>query len=171
MGSVAQQFHFNKATGKNINLSNSPAAAYKSDGGFTLVNGIWNEKGLAKAKEFLGFSGADCETVIDLGKDENFSEVIVHTFRNEASWIYRPLTVEVLLSADGKNFSSIGLTDDFNETKNGNGTMKVELITADPVRYVKVIIKNWGDIPAGKPGAGNKAWLFVDEIEINPPTP
>ena len=171
LGSVTQQFHFNKATGKNITLITSPAAAYKSDGAFTLVNGIWNEKGLAKAKEFLGFSGTDCEAVIDLGKDENFSEVIVHAYRNEGSWIYRPLTVEVQLSADGKNFSSIGLTDDFTETKNGNCIMKVELITADPVRYVKVIVKNWGDIPANKPGAGNQAWLFVDEIEINPPSP
>ena len=34
-------------------------------------------------------------------------------------------------------------------------------------RFVKVVVTNWGEIPAGNPGAGNKAWLFVDEIEVN----
>jgi hexosaminidase len=165
--SVNQQFHFNKATGKKITLNIPPASAYRGDGAFTLVNGVWNEKGLAKAKEFLGFSSTDCEAIIDLGKEENFSSVIVHAYRNEASWIWRPLTVEVFLSADGKNFSSIGLTDDFTETKSGNGILKVEFITASPVRFVKVVVKNWGEIHAGNPGEGNKAWLFVDEIEIN----
>jgi hexosaminidase len=168
---IEQKFHFNKATGKKITLIIPPASAYRGDGAFTLVNGVWNEKGLAKAKEFLGFSGSDCEAVIDLGKEENFSSVIVHAYRNEASWIWRPLTVEVFLSANGKNFSSIGLTDDFTETKSGNGILKVEFITASPVRFVKVVVKNRGEIPAGKPGEGNKAWLFIDEIEIKPPTP
>ncbi len=34
-------------------------------------------------------------------------------------------------------------------------------------RYVRVLVKNYGKIPDGNPGAGNNAWLFVDEIEIN----
>jgi hexosaminidase len=45
--------------------------------------------------------------------------------------------------------------------------MKVEFMIANPARYVKVVIKHWGEIPKGNPGAGSKAWLFIDEIEIN----
>lgn len=33
-------------------------------------------------------------------------------------------------------------------------------------RFVKVWIENAGLIPAGFPGAGSGAWLFVDEIGI-----
>ena len=35
-------------------------------------------------------------------------------------------------------------------------------------RYVKIVAKNFGDLPNWHPGAGyeGKAWLFVDEIEI-----
>jgi hexosaminidase len=33
-------------------------------------------------------------------------------------------------------------------------------------RYIKVSVKNAGIIPARQAGAGNKAWLFVDEIEV-----
>src|SRR5215204_2253294 len=152
---VSQKFIFNKATGKKITLTTQPSSTYKGDGAFTLVNGIQNEKGLAKSKEFLGFSGADCEAVIDLGKEEKFGSVTVHAFQEPGSWIYRPFTVEVFISGDGTNFSSIGLTDDFIQakSKNGNGTMKVEFLMTAPARYVKVVVKNWGNIPAGNAGA------------------
>ena len=42
------------------------------------------------------------------------------------------------------------------ETNVGNQTAK----------FVKIIIENAGIIPAGFPGAGSEAWLFVDEIGI-----
>ena len=168
---VSATILFNKATGKKITIAKEASKNYPGDGAFTLVNGIQNTLGRGRSKEILGFNGEDCEAVIDLGKEEKFSNVIVHTFRQEGAWIYQPLSVEVFVSADGKTFSSVGLTDDFTETKNGNGVMKVEFVLTAPARFVKVIVKNWGEIKAGNPGAGNKAWLFVDEIEVNPPTP
>jgi hexosaminidase len=33
-------------------------------------------------------------------------------------------------------------------------------------RYLKLEISNFGEIPAGAPGAGNRSWLFVDEIIV-----
>ena len=165
---VSQNILFNKATGKKITLTTQPSKTYKGDSAFTLVNGIQNEKGLAKSREFLGFSGADCEAIIDLGKDEKISNVIVHCLSEPGNWIHRPRTAEVLISSNGTDFTSAGLTDDFKiKTKGaGMGTMKVEF-AAKNGRYVKVIIRNWGQIPEGNAGAGNKAWLFVDEIEVN----
>jgi hexosaminidase len=169
---ISQNILFNKATGKKITLAIPPSNTYKGDGAFTLVNGIQNEKGLAKSKEFLGFSGSDCEALIDLGKEEKISNVIVHCLREIGSWIYQPQTIEVFISSNGTDFTSAGLTDDFIIKIKGleTGTMKVEFVEKN-TRYVKVVVKNWGEIPAGNPGAGNKAWLFVDEIEVNPPAP
>lgn len=163
-----QSFSFNKATGKKISLTTLPSKSYPGDGAFTLVNGVKNQKGLSKSKEFLGFSGTDCEAVIELGKKEEISKVVVHSLRQTGSWIWQPLSTEVFVSDDGKEYTSAGLSDDFSVTIKGleKGTMQVEF-AARKARYVKVVVKNWGDIPAGEPGAGNKAWLFVDEIEIN----
>jgi len=165
---VSQNILFNKATGKKVTLTTQPSNTYKGDGAFTLVNGIQNEKGYAKSKEFLGFSGTDCEAVIDLGKEENISNVIVHCLSNPGNWIHRPLTVEVFVSSNGTDFTSAGLTDDFKIKTKGleTGTMKVEFAEKNS-RYLKVVVKNWGKIPDGDAGAGNKAWLFVDEIEVN----
>jgi hexosaminidase len=165
---LKQKFYFNKSTGKKIILTNEASKSYPGDGAFTLVNGVINEKGLAKSKEFLGFSGADCDAVIDLGSLQSISFVVVNTLSRPASWIYRPQTAEVLGSGDGKTWYPLKLTDDFQEKKDGagKGTMTMAF-KATYAQYVKVVVKNWGIIPEGNPGAGNKAWLFIDEIEVN----
>ena len=165
---ITQEFILNKATGKKITLNSESSKNYPGDGSFTLVNGVQNEKGMARSREFLGFSGTDCEAIIDLGKNETISNVVLHTLKLEASWIWRPQYVEIFTSPDGQSFSSIKMTNDFISSNGNNGIMKIEfnLITT---RFVKMVVKNWGVIPPGNPGAGNKAWLFIDEIEINAP--
>ena len=162
-----QKFSFSKATGKKITLTKEASKNYPGDGAFTLVNGVQNEKGLAKAKEFLGFNGTDCEAIIDLGKTAVVSNVIIHSLHQKGSWIWRPQTLEVFSSADGIDFSVLGLTDDFlSTTKAGNGTMTVSFNTVE-TKFIKLKVTNWGQIPTGEAGAGNKAWLFVDEVEVN----
>jgi hexosaminidase len=168
---VYETFHFNKATGKKITLAKEASDKYPGDGAFTLVNGVINEKGFARSREFLGFSGTDCEAVIDLGISQPISFVVVNTLNRKSSWIWRPLSAEVFGSGDGKTWYSLKLTDDFEETKDGTGKGKMMMsFKATYAKYVKVVITNWGEIPAGNPGAGNKPWLFVDEIEVDGPT-
>ena len=163
---VSQQFNFNKATGKKISLANQPSPNYPGDGAFTLVNGVQNKNGLLRAAEFIAFNGEDCEAIIDLGKPTDISKVTVHTLHQKESWIWRPAAVEIFSSPDGKSFTSIGLTDDFEKKENNTGTMTVNLVTKANSRYIKVLAKNRGPIPDNEPGDGNPAWLFVDEIEV-----
>lgn len=165
--SFTQKFSFNKATGKKITLTTPPSPSYPGDGAFTLVNGIINEKGMARSKEFLGFSGINCEAVIDLGEIQEISFVVVNTLRRESSWIWQPLSAEVFGSSDGEKWFSLKMTDDFTDKKDGSGKGSMTMpFRKTFTRYVKVVVTNWGIIPAGNPGAGNKAWLFVDEIEV-----
>ncbi len=163
---IEQKFYFNKATGKKITLTTQPAITYQADGAFTLVNGVQNDKGIGKRKEFLGFSGTDCEAMIDLGSVQQISNVKAHVLEVVSNWIWRPKSMQVLTSTDGTTFTEMGNTDKF-ETNgaNGNGIMTVERsVTA---RYIKIKLVNFGTIPENNSGVGNKAWLFVDEIEVN----
>lgn len=158
-----KQFTFSKSTGKKITLTTPPSNSYPGDGAFTLVNGIINEKGRERSHEILGFSGTDCEAVIDLGKLDTISNVTAHIFSQPISWIWPPSSFTVQTSVDGINFSAI--VDVGPPVLNEN---KVQLnFPAHVTRYVKVFIKNKGIIPEGNPGAGNKAWLFVSEIMVN----
>ena len=166
--SIIQEFHFNKATGNKIALTNPASDKYPGDGAFTLVNGVINEKGFARSREFLGFNGTDCEAVIDLGLMYPVSFIVINTLNRTSSWIWRPSNVEAFGSGDGKNWYSLKLTDVFEEKKDGTGKGTMTLaFRSTYAQYIKVIIKNQGIIPEGNPGAGNKAWLFVDEIEVN----
>ncbi|HEY1872041.1 MAG TPA: beta-N-acetylhexosaminidase, partial [Chitinophagaceae bacterium] len=166
VSSLLQQFYINKATGKKITLTTQPARIYQGDGAFTLVNGVQNEKGLEKPKEFLGFNGTDCDAVIDLGSVQQINNVKAHVFEQTSSWVWRPKSLQVFISTDSINYSEMGTTDkvDFNSNKQ-NGTMTVEKNVS--ARYIKIKLSNFGTIPSNNPGEGNKAWLFVDEIEVN----
>lgn len=166
--SFFQNISINKATGKKITLTNEAAKSYPGDGAFTLVNGVINEKGFARTKEFLGFSGTNCEAIIDLGEIQEISFVVVNTFNRTSSWIWRPKTAEVFGSGDGQSWYPLKQTDDFVEDKSGigHGTMTMPFRKTF-ARFVKVVASNWGTIPEGNPGAGKQAWLFVDEIEVN----
>ena len=159
---ISQEFKFNKATGKKITLTTQPAGKYASDGAFTLVNGVQNEKGMSRSREFLGFEGTDCDATIDFGQITSINEVIAHTLEQRGSWIYYPQGMEVFTSADGKQFNSIGSANAITDQK----TLKLELASPVKARYLRVWIKNKGIIPTGLPGADHKAWLFVDEIEV-----
>lgn len=157
-----KQFIFSKSTGKKITLTTPASNSYPGDGAFTLVNGIINEKGLARSQEFIGFSGTDCEAVIDLGKADTIRNVTAHIFSQPSSWIWPPYSFSVQTSMDGINFTpnvDAGAT-----VMNEN---KVELNFGATVgRFVKVFIKNKGIIPNGNPGAGKQAWLFLSEVQV-----
>lgn len=162
-----QKFSFNKATGKKITLSTPASDKYPGDGAFTLVNGVINEKGLARSKEFLGFSGADCEAIIDLGKEEVIKSVTINFLDQRSSWIYPPGIIDIYMSNDGVNFKESPNEERGKEIPGEiSRNMNATFYPAANARYIKVVARNFGIIPDGKPGAGNKAWLFVDEIEV-----
>jgi hexosaminidase len=167
LSSVKQSFSFNKATGKKITLTTEPSKSYPGDGAFTLVNGVQNEKGMSKTSEFLGFNGTDLEAIIDLGKETEFTSVIVNTLTQTGSWIYPPKSCNFFISSDGTNFTQAENPFADVEPYQGRKTRLRNLQGGIyKARYIKVVAKNWGIIPDGKPGAGNPAWLFVDEIEV-----
>ena len=65
---------------------------------------------------------------------------------------------------NGKNFKEIK-TISSPEIEKSNGIMKIDL-QKQQAKYLKIVIENLGIIPDGQAGAGNKAWLFIDEISV-----
>ena len=137
--------------------------SYKGQGPFSLVNGVYSNKGLS-FPDWLGWAG-DMEATIDLTKIQSIDSVRVHALDQEPSWIYLPKKVEVWLSSNGKDFAQAGNSESFvtDTARTGFYTITVPKRKA---RYVKVIARNFGTIPAGNPGAGSRSLLFVDEIQV-----
>ncbi len=165
-----QFFKFNKATGKKVILETPANSSYPGNGSNTLVDGIQNTKGLPAAIEFLGFKGTDLDVTIDLGKEMEISEVKVHTLKQETSWIYLPTEVEVsylpyvdtTIVTKHPPIVSVTVPVDKNITE-----PLIKIMGKHTCRYVRIVAKNYGTILPGNAGAGNPAWLFIDEIEID----
>ena len=169
---VKQTFTLHNATGRDISLAQPPAQKYTGNGGIHgLVNGAISNDGL-KSAEWVGWEGGDMVAVIDLGNSREINNVNIYVLESKGSWIYRPSDLKVFVSEDNLNFILVGTGKKeelsaielprllhTNLQQQNNTTIKG--------RYVKIILNNFGVIPAGMPGAGHKAWLFVDEIEIN----
>ncbi len=166
----SQKFSFSKSTGKKITVVNGPSKSYPGNGAFTLVDAVQNEKGLARSSEFLGFNGTDLDATIDLGKEMDVSKVTLHVLKQTGSWIYLPSQVEVtyIPFIDTTIITRHPPLETITVTVNADDESNIiEIIKEKSCRYLQVRAKNYGTIPSGKPGAGNPAWLFVDEIEVN----
>ncbi|MBC7535210.1 MAG: beta-N-acetylhexosaminidase [Ferruginibacter sp.] len=160
---IWQKFYSNKATGKKISLTTEPNKSYSMGGAFSLVDGVQNERGMLRSAQFLGFNGKNLEAIIDLGALTEINSISLHAFEQKGSWIYRPASVSFFISGDGQLFAPI----ESPVKLIGNKNLLYKTLVNLKARYIKVAAKNNGIIASGEPGAGNNAWLFVDEIEVN----
>jgi len=157
----AQPYLLTKSTGKTIALRTPPHPNYPADGPFTLVDGIRGDFA-RHGKNWLGFWGPDLDAVVDLGEPQLVSKVTIDVFLGEGSWIHPPKRVEVFAGNDSSSLASV-------RTLSGaeiSGNVLVASFPPQLARYIRVVAVNAGKIPDGKPGAGNDAWLFVDEIMV-----
>lgn len=171
MPGITQTFSFNKATGKPVTLATAPSKSYPGNGAFTLVDGIQNTKGLARSTEFLGFAGTDLDIMIDLREPAAaVNKITLHVFDQNASWIYLPASVEVTYLPDQELTEAViaaapkTVVNIDPVKQRGQRTIVIEY--PQHCRRLHIVAKNFGTIPTGYPGAGNKAWLFADEIEV-----
>ena len=159
---ISQTFFINKTTGKPISLSIQPNKSYAANGAKTLVDGIQNKMGMPKSAQFLGFWGDDVDIIIDLQEEMNLDSILLHSFEQKASWIYRPKDVTFMLSNDGINYTQNAEKSEISGISNLIYCQKL----SSKARFLKISIKNIGLIPENNPGAGNNAWIFIDEIEV-----
>jgi hypothetical protein len=115
-----------------------------------------------------GFEGDDLVVTLDLGEKMILDTVSVGFLHNIDAWIFSPRWVEIATSLDNISFSSMGKI----ENKLGNRSMKEQRLSftqkmeGRESRYLRIRAKNIEKCPEWHKGAGNKAWLFADEIVL-----
>ncbi|WP_353480598.1 family 20 glycosylhydrolase [Haliscomenobacter sp.] len=162
--SAKLELNFHRAAGKKITLSTPPSPQYSGSGNGSLINGVVGSNLRFNDAEWLGFSGKDLVAVIDLGKATAVKAVKLRFFSSAGQWVYAPKAVKLSWSNDENRFeksqsSTIAAGKD-------NIVAPTIALKKAKARYLKLEISNFGEIPAGAPGAGNRSWLFVDEIIV-----
>jgi len=148
-----------------IVLTHLPAEKYSAEGSHTLVD---REMGTSQHtdEKWLGFQGNDLEAVITLSEKVQVVSVSLGILDNPGSWIFPPSFIRVLASVDGITYNEIGKLDQQqidSRVKKGINKIRVKILPAQ-TRYIKIVATNMGVCPPDHPGAGEPAWLFVDEI-------
>lgn len=121
---------------------------------------------------WLGFSGSDLDVTFLLAKEISLQDVELHFAHVPESWAFAPVEVLVSTSADGATFSQPARAEiSYNpasEEMNSAQVVTIKVMVAQPnVRYVKVVAKGIGKIPAWHRAKGLKPWLMIDEVELN----
>jgi predicted alpha-1,2-mannosidase len=158
---------FNKiAEGRRITLNSQFHENYSGGGVDALIDGIRGTMNFRTA--WQGYEQVDFDAVVDLGRVEQISSIGAGFLQHVRSWIFYPTSVEFYVSEDGDNYYKVYESHTVpDETQSEEGIREFkEYVTDVNAKYVRVFAKNIGVCPEWHYAAGGKAWLFIDEIEI-----
>ncbi|MBK7932913.1 MAG: GH92 family glycosyl hydrolase [Pyrinomonadaceae bacterium] len=141
---------------------------YTGGGDEGLIDGIRGTINFASG-EWQGYQPKDLIATIDLQRETEIKRVGGGFLQNARSWIWMPTRIEFEVSTDGVNFTRVAdIKTDIDPTDMKEQIRDyVQSITPLKARYVRVHAYNLGKIPSWHPGAGDDAFIFVDEILIN----
>ncbi len=152
---------------KSAVLTTQPSVKYPGPGVSGLFDGLIGSSNPMN-RQWMGFEGSDFEVTIDLGEVKPVATIGVDVLQMPVSWIFLPEKVEFYSSSDGKTFNLLNTfypaeTDDI---RLDGPVMLARNFDNLLTQYIRIKATNIGTCPVGHPGEGQKAWLFVSEIEI-----
>ncbi len=138
---------------------------YTAGGNNALIDGLRDSENFETGK-WQGFHGNNLDIVIDLGKEQNVKRIGAEFLQDMPSYIFMPLWVRFATSTDGQHFEKAG-TSMNTVDEHAPASIAKTFYSHDinkTIRYIHMIAKNRGICPNWHRGAGDKAWIFADEV-------
>ncbi len=152
---------------KQVTLKYLPSPKYPAKGALSLVDGQLANTDYGHPA-WLGFEEKDLICTLDLGTIKKVKAITLRFLEQNDAWIFLPQAI-VLKTGIKKGQWQHKLQKTKSEIANSPGAVihaiRFEL-NAQPVRFIQIFAQNIGHCPPEHPGAGGKAWLFIDEILI-----
>jgi predicted alpha-1,2-mannosidase len=152
----------------SITLTNPYSPLYVAGGDLALIDRVRGNENF-KTGTWQGFYGVDLEATLDLGKTKTIKQLELGCIQDVYSWIFMPEEVRFYTSQNGLDWNLVGIVPNNVDEKQYGGIIKkfkVNSIPSRKARYVKVLAKSRGLCPDWHVGAGNKSWIFADEIVV-----
>ncbi len=145
---------------------------YSRGGDAALVDGIRGSID-RRGGDWQGYEQRDFAATIDLGARTPMRGVKVGFLQSAASRVFLPTEVEISVSEDGETFESIGTWthevpwNDYTAQRHYfEAVVSKEDGGSTMARFVRVRAVNRGLAPPAHGGAGQAAWIYVDEIIV-----
>lgn len=154
--------------GYYLQLLTDYAPQYSAGGRYALVDG---QQGSTDYHDGLwqGTHGNDVELVIALEESWNkdIKAIELTALQDSRSWIILPKEVEVSVSLDNETYTLVNtLTHDVNPKDEKNQIHTFRYNNPEKFYYLKLKIKNSGNLGTEHLSSGEKSWIFIDEVKL-----
>lgn len=149
-----------------LTLVNKYLVNYADEGDNALINGI-RGKANWRLGNWQGYQGNDLAAIVDMGQVKPIKQVSLGTLQDTRSWIVFPPTVEYWISDDGVNYKLATTVNTKIDVKDLN--VQTQEFTAPlnvNARYIKLVGKQYGPLPAWHESKGQPSYIFADEITV-----
>lgn len=157
-----------KSLDKRISYIIPFSEKYTGEGKTALFDGKFGTKNYLHPS-WQGFEEDNMELVIDLENERKINSVSINALQNMPYWIFFPIKFEFEISSDNLSFTKCGKL--INTIPANNKEISIHTFQHKFQncygRYLKIKAVNMGMCPDWHHGKGGKAWIFLDEIEIN----
>jgi alpha-L-fucosidase len=151
----------------SINYNSLYDEKYTGGGKYGLIDGVKGSDNFNDGS-WQGFNGSNLDATVDLNEIKTINKISARFLRDINSFIFLPEAVEFSISENGKDFSEPVIIKNDVEQNNKKELIKEFEFSPKNVsgRFIKVKANNIGVCPAWHKGAGEKAWIFADEISV-----
>ena len=157
------------AKGVAVSWRNAPSPPYRRDMATILTDGLFRERGRYSGRSFegqLGFREQAVVATLSFDQPVAAKRIALHLLHDPPAWIHFPDVIRFSASDDGEDFEVFAR--DTIESPGLQPETRFFAVSgpARPFRHLRVEIDARKVIPRGLPGAGEQAWVFIDEIVV-----
>jgi hexosaminidase len=106
------------------------------------------------------------DATLNFDSSIDIESIQVSTFNSPGQWIYPPKSINVWVKTITKDeFEKVDIQEKLDNVKHKIHSQELMLNKKDVVA-IRVLAMDHGVIAEGNQGAGNRAWLFIDEIVV-----
>lgn len=158
----------NKALQADISLKYPFSPSYPAKGWRTLVDGTPGYDDYSY--NWLCFYGTPMEFVLDLKKTQSIEKISLNFLEDPRHWIFRPKSLSVQVSIDGKHFKPVGVKEEELLSEHYEiEKVPYEFILKEKstIRYIKVYADNFIDLPKWRFHKNKQIMIACDEIWVD----
>lgn len=156
----------NLAIPAKVTATTLPSTKY-ADGNLTLLH-----DGISGTTDFknnwLGWEGTNTELTIELNQEQDLNTLSTSFYVQAKSWILAPENISVFYSKNGEQWSPLEQSAITYVPISQNGIIPFTAkLQKKDVKWVKIKIQGYEQLPASHPYGGNPGWFFMDDITIH----
>ncbi|MGI9190523.1 MAG: GH92 family glycosyl hydrolase [Chitinophagaceae bacterium] len=154
-------------TDRSITLMNEYNRSYHAGGAQGMLDGVYGKLNW-RAGDWQGYQGQDVTMVMRLEKPQTLKRVAGHFLEDQNAWIFYPKAVQYYSSTDSVTWTLLEEVPSTHASQNltvSTARFETKQLPTTPIRYIKMVVRNFGAMPDWHEGRGNPTFFFIDEFE------